>query len=125
MELRGGPGHGQVLLEPLGAHLDHLHEVGDALWRPRGLRGDLLQGLDGGEQVGLEDVRVGAVVDEVDLADVHGKVGGEGVLAARHRGGEVLVVLEQVHQARLHEHVEGVEVVPAGRIESCHELHLL
>ena len=75
-----------------------------------------LQGLDGGEQVGLEDVCVGAVVDEVDLADVHGEVGGQGVVAARHRDGEVLVVLEEVHEAGLDEDVEGVEVVPVNEI---------
>ena len=112
VELRGGSGHGQVLLQPLRGHLDHLHEVRDALWRPRGLRGDLLQGLDGGEQVGLEDVGVGAVVDEVDLADVHDKVGGQRVITSRHGDREVLVVLEEVHEAGLHEDVEGVEVVP-------------
>ena len=59
---------------------------------------------------------VGAVVDEVDLADVHGKVGGQGVVAARHRHGEVLVVLEEVHEAGLDEDVEGVEVVPVNEL---------
>ena len=111
VELRGGSGHGEVLLEPLRGHLDHLHEVHHALWRPRAVGGNLLKGLNGSKEVSFNNVSVAPVVNEIHLAQVHGEGQGDHVVALAHGRGQVLVVLEQVDHAGPDEAVDGVGVV--------------
>lgn len=72
---------------------------------------DALQHFDGSEEVGLEDVRVGPVVDQVDLAEVHREGRGDRVLAVGHRLSQMLVVLVEIDEAGPDENVHDIQVV--------------
>ena len=109
VELRGGPGHGEVVLDPLRGHLDHVHQLHEALGRGAAVVGDLAENLDGAEQIALDNVGVAPVVNQVDLDQHHGELddGGGPVV---HAGRQILVVLEQVDQVAADERVDGVNV---------------
>jgi len=63
VKLSGWSRHGQVVLDPLRGHLDHVHQVDKTLRRRPGVVGDLGKHLDGAEQIRFDDVGVGAVVN--------------------------------------------------------------
>ena len=63
VELGCGAGHGEVVLDPLAGHLDHVHQLHQAIRRAAAVVGNLAQDLDGAEQVALDDLGVAPVVD--------------------------------------------------------------
>ena len=71
--------------------------------------------LNGLVEVCVGDLAVGSalLLDEVDLAEVHGEAGGVAVLpVGSHGSGQMLVVVHKGHEAGLDEAVEAVQVVP-------------
>ena len=71
--------------------------------------------LNGLVEVRVGDLAVGSgglLLNEVDLAEVHGEAGGVEVLPIGHGPGQVLVVVHQGHEPGLDEAVEAVQVVP-------------
>ena len=89
------------MLDPLAGHLDHVHQLDQAIWWGSAVVGNLAQNLNSSKEITLNNVSIASVVYQVYLGQHHGELCHRG-FATLHEGCQELV---QVYQVTLNQGV--------------------